>query len=363
MRPKGGGPALLAAALVAVLLLPASPSSALSRAERRAALDEIERLEVKLLRADNDIRSATVRVREMEAELSESEGRLGAAEARVDERKSRLALRLRIMYRLRHRGFLPLLFSADTPHQFLRGARYLWWIIRADEEALEGWQTELSTHQDLQSRINKERSEMLERAGVVSIQRDEARRLRDERQGIIGNLQSSDRRYMKTLLVQRRDKRLDVSLDLREESPPTDLPVEEPEKTQQLLFERSRGRLPMPTVGDVRTSGRGIDILAPEGRPIRSVAQGQVLKVLHISGFGLVCIIDHGSGWSTVYGHASSYSVRAGQSVHSGQEIGTVGQTGSLEGPRLHFQIRQDQDPQSPLKWLQIPPGINVSRR
>ena len=361
MRPKVN-PALLAAALVAVLMLPATPSEALTRAERRAALDEIERLEIKLLRADKEIRTTTVRVREMEAELSESEGRLGAAGSRLDERRSRLALRLRVMYRLRHRGFLPLLFSADTPHEFLRVARYLWWIIRADEQALEGWKTELSAHQQLQAGINKERSAMLERAGVISIQRDEARRLRDERQGIVGKLQRADRRYMKTLLVQRRDKRLDVSLDLREENPPEELAVEEPKRVEQ-LFERSRGRLPMPTVGDVRTSGRGIDILAPEGRPIRAVAAGQVLKVLHISGFGLVCIIDHGSGWSTVYGHASGYVVRAGQSVHSGQEIGTVGQTGSLEGPRLHFQIRQDQDPQSPLKWLQIPPGINVRRR
>jgi murein DD-endopeptidase MepM/ murein hydrolase activator NlpD len=119
----------------------------------------------------------------------------------------------------------------------------------------------------------------------------------------------------------------------------------------------------MPAVGPVRASGRGIDILAPEGRPIRAVADGQVLKILHISGFGLVCIIDHGSGWSTVYGHASGYAVRVGQTVRSGEEIGTVGQTGSLEGPRLHFQIRKNQDPQKPLKWLMIPPGIDVRGR
>jgi len=203
---------------------------------------------------------------------------------------------------------------------------------------------------------------MLERAGVVSMERDDARRVRDERQGLIGKLRRSDRRYMKTLLVQRRDKKLDVSLDLRAEAPPTELRVEKAERTNP-RFERSKGRLPMPTVGSVRTSGRGIDILAPEGRPIRAVADGQVLKVLHISGFGLVCIIDHGSGWSTVYGHASGYSVRAGQPVHSGQEIGTVGQTGSLDGPRLHFQIRKNQDPQKPLKWLFIPTGIDVRGR
>jgi septal ring factor EnvC (AmiA/AmiB activator) len=348
--------------LVAVFLLPAPADAALSRAERRAALDEIERLEVELLKADNDIRSATVTVREMESELTELESRMATAADRLEERKGRMALRLRVMYRLRHRGFLPLLFSAETPHEFLRVARYLWWIIRADDESLGAWRSELDVHRSIQHRVAKERRVMLQRAGLVSLKRDEARRLRDERQGLVGKLHRSDRRYLKTLLVQRRDKRLDVSLDLRREAPPPELRIEQAERTNP-LFERSKGRLPMPAVGSVRTSGRGIDILAPEGRPIRAVADGQVLKILHISGFGLVCIIDHGSGWSTVYGHASGYAVRVGQTVRSGEEIGTVGQTGSLEGPRLHFQIRKNQDPQKPLKWLMIPPGIDVRGR
>jgi septal ring factor EnvC (AmiA/AmiB activator) len=353
---------LLVGVLTAAFLVPAPSEAALSRKERRQALDEIERLEVELLKADDDIRSTTVTVREMESALKELEQQLSHSEERLEERRSRMALRLRAMYRLRHRGFLPLLFSAETPHEFLRVARYLWWIIKSDDESMHSWADQVRERKELQSRVVSERSSMLERAGRVSIERDEARRLRDERKGLVGKLQRADKRYMKTLLVRRRDKKLDVSLDLRQEKPPKDLPVERAEQSS-LRFERSRGRLPLPAVGSIKVSGRGIDILAPEGRPIRAVADGQVLKVLHISGFGLVCIIDHGSGWSTVYGHAASYSVRVGQTVTSGEEIGAVGQTGSLEGPRLHFQIRKDQDAQKPLRWLLVPPGIDVKER
>ena len=352
----------MCAQVIAAFALPAPAEAGLSRKERRQVLDEIERLEVELLKADDAIRSTTVTVREMESELGELETQLRQAEERLEERKSRMSLRLRMMYRLRHRGFLPLLFSAETPHEFLRVARYLWWIVKADNESMSGWEGQVSNHRELQHRVIAERSNLLERAGRISLERDESRRLRDERKQLVGRLHRSDKRYMKTLLVQRRDKKLDVSLDLRQEKPPPEIPVEKAQR-ENLRFERSRGRLPMPSVGSVRTSGRGIDILAPEGRPIRAVADGQVLKVLHISGFGLVCIIDHGNGWSTVYGHAASYSVRVGQSVRSGEEIGSVGQTGSLEGPRLHFQIRKNQDPQKPLDWLLIPPGINVTSR
>lgn len=348
-------------ALLIVVLFPQSSSAKLSRSERSAALDEIEKLEVRLLKADGDIRSATVTVREMESELTALETRLAKAQERLEERRERMSLRLKVMYRLRHRGFLPLLFSAETPHEFLRVARYLWWIIKADDESVGTWRSEVDGHEELARKVATRRVDMLQRAGEVSIQRDEARRLRDERREIVGKLHRSDKRRMKTMLVQRRAKKLDVSLDLRNEAPPTELPVEKATRTAA-RFERNRGRLPMPSVGSVRKTGRGVDILAPEGRPIRAVAEGQVLKVLHISGFGLVCIIDHGEGWSSVYAHASGYSVRVGETVRSGQEIGTVGQTGSLEGPRLHFQIRKNQEAQDPLRWLLIPAGVSVKR-
>ena len=63
----------VAVALLFVVLFPQSSDAKLSRSERSAALDEIEKLEVRLLQADDDIRSATVTVREMESELTELE--------------------------------------------------------------------------------------------------------------------------------------------------------------------------------------------------------------------------------------------------------------------------------------------------
>ena len=118
----------------------------------------------------------------------------------------------------------------------------------------------------------------------------------------------------------------------------------------------------MPAVGAVRRAGRGVAILADEGEPIRAVADGEVAKILEIAGFGNVLILRHGDGWSTVYGHAESYSVRPGEQVRSGAVVGVVGSTGSLEGPRLHFEVRQGTGPEDPLDWLRVPPGISVQR-
>jgi len=344
-----------------VAVLPSPAVEALSRAERKEVLKEIERLEVELLRADDDIRGATVAIREMDAQLADIEKQRSDSNGRMDEREERMAIRLKAMYRLRHRGFLPLLFAAKTPHEFLRIARYLWWIVKADNEAVRDWRKDVDNQKELKERLDTERDAVLARTGEIAIQAKASGQLRDERQALIGTIGPRDRRHIKTMLVEKRAKKLDVSLDLRNEAPPAEIPVEATAPT--VSFERNKRRLPMPVVGPVSPSGRGIDIEAPEGRSIRAVADGQVLKILHISGFGLVCIIDHGGGWSSVYGHASGYTVKVGQPVQSGEEIGLVGQTGSLEGPRLHFQIRHEQEAKKPLDWLLIPPGIRVRGR
>ena len=123
-------------AVAVVLLLLAVPAGAQTRQDR---LDALDRLEVELLRIDEELRAASIRLREQDGRLRELEADLAEAEERLEERRGRLELRLRAMYRMRHRGFLPLLFAADSPHELLRSARYLWWIVRADQSAIDDW--------------------------------------------------------------------------------------------------------------------------------------------------------------------------------------------------------------------------------
>lgn len=83
----------------------------------------------------------------------------------------------------------------------------------------------------------------------------------------------------------------------------------------------------------------GIDFGAPSGTPVHAAASGIVIASQYMRGFGNTVMIAHGSNLSTVYGHLSRYSVRAGQRVEKGQVIGAVGATGLATGPHLHFEV------------------------
>ncbi len=84
----------------------------------------------------------------------------------------------------------------------------------------------------------------------------------------------------------------------------------------------------------------GIDFTAPTGTLIQATGNGKVVKVLHKrTGYGTHVVIDHGFGYQTLYGHMSSVSVKVGQKVVRGQNIGKVGNTGTSTAPHLHYEV------------------------
>jgi murein DD-endopeptidase MepM/ murein hydrolase activator NlpD len=95
-----------------------------------------------------------------------------------------------------------------------------------------------------------------------------------------------------------------------------------------------------------------IDISSAVGAPIRSPADGIVVKAEWANGYGNVIYVSHGYGYSTRYGHLSSFGVRAGQRVKRGDVIGYVGSTGRSTGPHLHYEVRVNNNPVNPLEYI-----------
>jgi len=102
----------------------------------------------------------------------------------------------------------------------------------------------------------------------------------------------------------------------------------------------------------------GQDFAAPSGTPVRSVATGTVVSAEWAGAYGWRAIVRHADGTETWYCHLSSFVVRSG-SVAPGQVIGRVGSTGNSTGPHLHLEVRVDEAPIDPLRWLRRH-GVNV---
>ncbi len=137
-------------------------------------------------------------------------------------------------------------------------------------------------------------------------------------------------------------------------------------RTEVSHFATLRGKLPWPTngrilhhYGKIRNKklhtvqeNIGVDIKAPFGTPVRSAADGVVTAITWQRGRGNILIIDHYGGYYTVYAHLSEILVVPGQKVRQGEEIGKVGNSGSLSGSMLHFEIWKKTKIMNPEHWL-----------
>jgi murein DD-endopeptidase MepM/ murein hydrolase activator NlpD len=98
----------------------------------------------------------------------------------------------------------------------------------------------------------------------------------------------------------------------------------------------------------------GVDIGSSYGHPIIAPADGVVRLTETMGGYGKTIMIDHGNGISTRYGHLSGFAVTAGQHVQRGEVIGYVGESGRSTGPHLHYEVRINDTPVNPYKYLRM---------
>lgn len=92
------------------------------------------------------------------------------------------------------------------------------------------------------------------------------------------------------------------------------------------------------------------------GKPVYASRAGRVIAAVNgTTGYGKYVVIDHGDGFTTVYGHCSSLNVTTGQYVTKGQHISNVGSTGNSTGPHLHFEVRYNGVKQNPMNYVKKP--------
>jgi murein DD-endopeptidase MepM/ murein hydrolase activator NlpD len=99
----------------------------------------------------------------------------------------------------------------------------------------------------------------------------------------------------------------------------------------------------------------GIDLAAPSGAQIRSIAAGTVIFADPYAGYGNLVVVKHSGRFTSHYGHCQQILVRPGERLKPGQVLATVGETGLSSGPHLHFELRLDGNPQNPEDYL---PGL-----
>jgi septal ring factor EnvC (AmiA/AmiB activator) len=342
-----------------------------ARTRETSILAELEAVEQSLADKQRDITKLDTRIKKTQAEVTGLRGEVQSLERQRAGQEQALARRLRAMYKVQAQGgALPLLLSGDDPIARAVAVRHLTHLAALDARLIQEYR---GTTDRLEDRRRREETRQRELADLRSdaqreqaeADRDAARRrtllakVRDERayhERMVGELTEATRRLEAFINdLQAKQRRL-------ARVPPPKGGVSPP----GVGFGTLRGRLPWPTEGRIiaafgaqvhprfgtRTFRNGVDIEADGGREVAAVFGGHVIYTGWFKGYGNLIILDHDHEYYTLYAHMAEVGVKEGDDVRQGQKIGTVGDTGSLEGPRLYFEVRHQGKPQDPEQWL-----------
>jgi murein DD-endopeptidase MepM/ murein hydrolase activator NlpD len=140
------------------------------------------------------------------------------------------------------------------------------------------------------------------------------------------------------------------------EEPAVESPVKAAEATGALPTFRWPVRGKVITAYGAKANGKandGINLAVPEGTPVKAADDGVVAySGNELKGYGNLVLIRHANGYVTAYAHASELMVKRGDTIKRGQVIAKSGQSGEVQSPQLHFEIRKGSSPVDPLQFL-----------
>ena len=306
-------------------------------------------------------RSSAARARRLDSELRALQSRIDLVQEQhalarelVEDRLTRLGPRLLVMYRLmRHHPLRSLLSAADFSAMIWRW-RAMGVLAEADLRLLREAKRIADLEQLLLSQLSGLNEQLAEWRESARAEHRQAEIRRGELTEIVASLQADSLESKRAI---RELEQADQSLSKL---------IRQMQISQSSGFAALKGRLPMPTEGTVEvgfgkvvnpkfntvTVQKGWDVRAPWGTQVKAIAAGQVAYAGWLRGYGNVLIVDHGGGFHTLVAHLDSISRGVGEVVRSGDVVGTVGETGSLKGAYLYFEIRLDGEAVDPAAWV-----------
>ena len=336
-----------------------------ARAEVSLSVESIHEFDQRLEDIDKTLGELSTEVIETGGRMAAVQADLDEAEADLAEREAELGRHVRLVYRMGRYPMVRLLVGADEVGDFVRRVRFTLALAREDRRlagAAKRKREEIARDRDaLQRELDYLKS--LQQLKLKEMRLARARR--ERKSAILARARSESDTLKKQLRRLKREKaELESLVKSRTKGGSRVVPSGVKRRDPEILVRH--GKVASPARGSlVRGFGRikderygtftqndGIDVEAPLGTGVRAIMKGKVVYADWFRGYGKLLIVDHGSGFTSLYSHLGDFSVRVGDAVKEGQTLGSVGDTGYVAAPTLHFEMRQDGIAVNPEPWL-----------
>jgi septal ring factor EnvC (AmiA/AmiB activator) len=325
--------------------------------KERGVLAKIEAMDKKLALKREQLESYDVALKRVRRNKTQLEVEVADLQKELEKYRGFLAYKVVQLYKYGGYSYVKALFSAGSYTDLLKRYRFVQLLAHEDRENID-------SYREVHERLKAKQQALAEQEQKILTLEDAFKEKNSE-------ILSQRERRTRLLVQIRKQKSSQQELlsELEQSSQALQQTIEDLIRQKKSFFgdfKKYKGKLPWPLEGEVLTTfgrhkhekfntfifSKGIDISAKPGEEVKAIYNGTVLFADWFKGYGQMIILDHGNGFYSVYAHLSRLLVPVKGVVEEGQPIGKAGETGSLKGPVLYFEIRYHGDPRDPLTWL-----------
>lgn len=327
---------------------------------KKSLLSELSQITLQKRMLLKELTLYRTKIIQIDQEISQIKSKIPALLQDLDAQKKDLGHILKAIYKSGQPGLLDFFLRADNLSQILSEEHHLALLADYQQKAINRYLESLNKLEEARSNLENKKEELQSLLQQSKTKENELRQQEREKRTLIKRIESNQKSYLQTLQ------------ELSEQAQQLKELIEKLEKDQlKLPFQiiplyEKKGRLPWPCSGKIVTNfgiqrhprfntmvmNNGIEISAYNNTPIKAIHDGFVVYCDYFRGYGNLIIIDHGLAYYSLYGHCSDFLVDKGDIVQAGQPIALVGESDSLIGPALYFELRFKTKPLNPLKWL-----------
>jgi septal ring factor EnvC (AmiA/AmiB activator) len=343
------------------------------------AADELKNSEQAISSINNALRDLARQQQSAQSTLNS----LGQEKADLDKRigaeQVMLGRLLYQQYRSGQQDQFKILLNQENPSQAARQLRYYTYLARARSELIERLRVNLEKLHQLakatetkqaelsliQSEQDKQRKKLLAQQETKKKLVTQLAKQIGQQRSELSRLQRNERQL--TQLIERLAKQRQAAAK-KTERPSSTAPRNSTVPDASFAgtsFPQLKGKLQLPVRGELsgrfgaprQDSGspwRGLFIRTAAAQEVRAIASGRVVFADWLRGFGNLIIVDHGSGYMSLYGNNESLFKRTGEEIHAGDVIASTGNSGGNPETGLYFEIRYQSRPFNPLDWCKI---------
>ncbi len=330
--------------------------------EEKSVLTQLESLELNYRLKNAELEKLNIELQSLQQQIVRITKQVDELQRTVNDLRSYIKNRILSLYKLGRLAYFRYMLSLKNPADLLSCYKYVAILSDRDTQKIEKFRSSLLLLKQSQQSLVKNRRSLLYIRSKAENKRAEIAKAKQERQDYLLSIQQQKELYIKAAGdLEHASQRLKLLIERLREGRELD---EGPSYVLNIV--NFKGLLNWPVKGEVLvpfgrvkhpkfntyTIQNGIDVATDKGAVINSIFAGKVIYADWFKTYGNLLIIDHLNGYWSFYAHLDKFLVETGQWVDRDQTIAISGDSSSLKGYCLHFELRYNGIPFNPMEWL-----------